>query len=107
MRSPKPALPTQGDGGRPPAATALSLHAVTRVIVEQPEGDLVEGGLHGGDLGEHVDAVAVVLDHALDAADLALDPGEAVEELRLGRRVAAGWGGSGAAHGHSLYPAGV
>jgi len=47
--------------------------AVLRVIVEEPERDLVERGLHGRDLRQDVDAVAVVLDHALDAADLALD----------------------------------
>ena len=42
-------------------------------LVEQAERDLVERGLDRADLREHVDAVAVVLDHALDAADLALD----------------------------------
>ena len=41
------------------------------------------------DLRDHVDAVAVVVDHALDAADLALDPAEPADELLLGRGVAA------------------
>ena len=36
-------------------------HAVVRVPVEQPERDLVERGLGGADLGEDVDAVAVVV----------------------------------------------
>ena len=48
-------------------------HARMGVSVEQPERDLVEGGLDRRDLGEDVDAVAVLLDHALDAAHLALD----------------------------------
>jgi hypothetical protein len=50
-----------------------------RVPVEQAEGDLVQCGLDGGDLCEHIDAVAVVVNHLLDAAYLALDatqPGE-------------------------------
>src|SRR5436190_1379015 len=42
------------------------------------------------DLGEDVDAVAVLLDHPLDAADLAFDAPQPVEELVLGCRVAAG-----------------
>ena len=48
-------------------------HAVLGVIVEQAQGDLVERGLDRGDLGQDVDAVALVLDHALDPADLSLD----------------------------------
>ena len=31
---------------------------------------------HGGDLGDNVNAVAVILDHAGEAADLAFDPAE-------------------------------
>ena len=38
--------------------------------------DLVERGAHGADLGQHVDAVALVLDHARHAAHLALDAAE-------------------------------
>ena len=48
--------------------------AVAGVFVEQGEGDLVERRLGGGDLGEDVDAVALLLDHPLEAADLAGDP---------------------------------
>src|SRR5207244_7897314 len=48
-------------------------HAVADVLVEDPEGERFEGGVDGGDLGEDVDAVAVLLDHPLDAADLAFD----------------------------------
>lgn len=38
--------------------------------------DLVERGAHRADLGQHIDAVAVLLDHAGDAAHLALDASE-------------------------------
>ena len=47
--------------------------AVVHVVVEDPEGEALERGVHGGDLREDVDAVAVVLDHPLDPAHLALD----------------------------------
>src|SRR3954447_4958327 len=69
--------------------------AVLGVLVEQPEGDLVQRGLHGADLGQDVDAVAVGLDHALDAAHLALDAPQALEELVLGGAVPARGGGLG------------
>jgi hypothetical protein len=55
--------------------------AMTGVVVEQAERDLVERGLHGGDLGEDVDAVTVVVDHALNAAYLAFDALETGLEL--------------------------
>ena len=63
-------------------------HAVARVLVHQPEGDLVERGLRGGDLGEDVDAVAVVDHHALDPAYLPLDAAQAREQLILACGVA-------------------
>src|SRR5512133_4165172 len=63
------------------ALLALGAHdAMACVVVEQAERDLVERGAHGADLGEDVDAVAIVLDHALDAADLAFDAAQALEE---------------------------
>src|SRR3954447_14009103 len=62
--------------------------AVARVVVEEAERDLVERRLDGGDLSEDVDAVAVLVDHPLHAADLALDAAQALEELVLGRGVA-------------------
>ncbi len=65
-------------------------HAVSGVVVEQPERDLVESGLGGADLGQDVDAIAVVLHHALDSADLALDPAQSREELISGGAVSAG-----------------
>ena len=63
---------------------------MTGVIVEQAEGDAVQRGPRRGDLGEHVDAVAVVLDHPLDPADLTLDPAQAAQQLVLGRYVSGG-----------------
>src|SRR4029077_7425351 len=40
-------------------------HARMRVPIEQPERDLVQGGLRGADLSEDVDAVPIVGNHAL------------------------------------------
>ena len=56
-------------------------HAVAGVFIEEGEGDLVDCGLGGGDLGEDVDAVALLLDHPFDATDLAGDPAQAVLDL--------------------------
>ncbi len=38
---------------------------------------------HGGDLGDDVDAVAVVADHAGEPADLALDAAQALDNRRF------------------------
>src|SRR5687768_1385785 len=57
--------------------------AVAHVLLEQPEGDRLEGLRHGRDLGEDVDAVLLVLDHALQAARLPLDPAQALEVVVL------------------------
>ena len=48
----------------------------------------LERGVDGRDLREDVDAVAVVLDHPLDPAHLALDPVQALDERVLVLRVA-------------------
>src|SRR5215472_18052749 len=48
-------------------------HAVLGVLGEELEGHALESGPGGVDLGQDVDAVAVGLDHLLDAANLALD----------------------------------
>src|SRR3954453_10866544 len=57
--------------------------AVRGVVGEQLEGDLVECRLDRRHLGDYVDAVAVVLDHSLDPADLPLDPAQALEDRVL------------------------
>src|SRR5699024_3277387 len=43
------------------------------MIVEQAERDVAVGGVHGTDLGEDVDAVLVLVHHAVDSPDLSLD----------------------------------
>src|SRR3546814_7862658 len=62
------------------------------VLVEEPDGDGLEGFGDGADLGEDVDAVGVFVDHATDAADLAFDAVEALGVVVLGDGVAAGGG---------------
>jgi hypothetical protein len=57
--------------------------AVAEVLVDEAEGDLLEGGVDGGDLGEDVDAVGVFVDQALQAADLAFDLAETGEVVVL------------------------
>src|SRR3954463_14017545 len=57
--------------------------AVVRVVVEQAEGDLVEGSLRRRDLREDVDAVAVLVNHVLDPADLAFDAPQPLAQLIL------------------------
>src|SRR5215218_2306666 len=71
------------DPGLAAAGLDLVADAAADVAVEQPEGHLVEGGLDGRDLGDHVDAVLVLVDHAGDAADLPLDAAQAGLELLL------------------------
>src|SRR3990167_3621825 len=54
-------------------------HAVLQVVAERLLLDLDQGGTSRADLRQHVDAVALLLDHAGDAPHLALDaakPGE-------------------------------
>ena len=48
-------------------------HTMAEVVVEQAEGDALQRPRRRAHLGEHVDAVLVVLDHPLEAADLAFD----------------------------------
>src|SRR5450759_1265403 len=60
------------------------LDAGTEVVVEEREGERLECLGDRGDLGEDVDAVLVVRDHLLQAADLALDAAQPVEVRGLG-----------------------
>ena len=62
--------------------------AVVHVVVEDLEREALERRLDGRDLREDVDAVAVVLDHPLDPAHLALDAVEPLDERLLVRGVA-------------------
>ena len=69
--------------------------AVLDVVLEHLQRNRLERCVDRGELREDVDAVAVVLDHPGDAPHLALDAGEALEQLVLVRRVAVGVGSSG------------
>lgn len=55
-------------------------HAVTRMVLEEPDGDGVEGGLGGRYLGKDVRTPPVFFDHALDASHLALDAPQPLEQ---------------------------
>src|SRR5215207_1322020 len=77
--------------------------AVARVVIHEPESDLVERRLNRGDLGQHFDAVAVFVDHVLHATDLALNAPQALEQLFFGGGVTArGSGGFEGAHDRSV-----
>ena len=54
-------------------------HAMLQMVVQDLLLDLVERRPDRAELGQHVDAVAVFLDHAGDAAHLAFDAAEAGE----------------------------
>src|SRR5699024_8325715 len=74
-------------------------HAVSDVLLEEVDGDRVQRGRRGGDLGEDVDAVLVVIDHLPDAADLAFDPLHPPREGVLLRGVS-----MVLSHAHTVYP---
>ena len=61
--------------------------AVSNVFVEETDADALECFGDGADLGEHVDAVFVVVDHALESANLAFDLGESRGVVLFGERV--------------------
>ena len=65
------------------AAGGCTGDAVVQVLVEQLHADALQRLADGGDLGEHVDAVRVVLDHPTEAADLALDAAQPRQQLLL------------------------
>ncbi len=50
--------------------------AMPNVAIQEAEPDFVERRSDRIDLGEDVDAIAVLLDHAREAAHLALDPAQ-------------------------------
>jgi hypothetical protein len=51
--------------------------AVAKVLVDEPDGDALEGGRNCRQLSEHVDAVLVCFDHVLQAPYLTFDAAEA------------------------------
>jgi len=79
-----------GDGGgglvdlvltRPAAGGHRVGDTVPEVLAEQLDGDGLQGTGGGGHLVEHVDAVAVLGDHALEAPHLPLDPPQTAQQL--------------------------
>ena len=74
-----------------PAAVLCSAAAITQwwqVLVEQAEPDALQRLGDRRDLGEHVDAVLVVLDHPLQPAHLAFDAAQPAEVVVLADGVA-------------------
>src|SRR2546427_5080978 len=72
------------------------------MLVEHPERERLERRVHGGDLRQDLDAVAVVLDHPLDTAHLALDAVQALDQRVLVLRVAVDGTLGDVAHGFVL-----
>src|SRR5512142_3337047 len=62
--------------------------AVVQMLVEQPQRDGLQRAGRRRYLGEHVDAIGVLLDEALQPADLALDATQPQQMVLLGRLVA-------------------
>ncbi len=68
---------------------AMTAHkTVTDVVIEETEGNLVQRRSGRIDLGHHIDAVPVVLNHPRDASNLPLDLRQSNEELFPTGRVA-------------------
>src|SRR5207253_3852421 len=65
------------------AAADRCLDAMMEMIVQHLGLDLRQRGADRLELGEHIDAVALFLDHAGDAAHLTLDPAEPIGQRRL------------------------
>src|SRR5690606_23048324 len=62
--------------------------AAAEVVLDEPDAHRLQRLGHRGDLREDVDAVDVLVDHAGDAAHLALDPAQAPGVLLLALAVA-------------------
>lgn len=58
-------------------STVAADEAMTDVVVEQPQSDLVQRRPRGVDLGDDVDAIPIVSDHPGDPPDLPFDLGQA------------------------------
>ena len=56
----------------------LAKHAILNMVGEQKKPELIERGAKGGHLGEDIDAVALLVNHLLDTADLTGDSGKAL-----------------------------
>jgi hypothetical protein len=60
---------------------------VVKVVFEESNGNALEGFGHRGNLGEHVDTVSLLFDHALKPAHLALDAFQSSEVVCLVWRI--------------------
>ena len=80
----------------------LGGEVITEVLVEQPEGDGLERLGRGGDLGEDVDAVLLLIDHLRDPTRLSFDALHAAEIALLVADVAVLVGIVIDRHGHVL-----
>ncbi len=67
---------------------------VVSVLVEQPKSNLVKRSLNSRNLRQDINAVAILVNHSLDAADLTLHPTQPLLKLVLRGRVSANRGGS-------------
>lgn len=86
--------------------------AVAHVVFQKLNGEAVEGLVDGGDLGEDVDAVDVLIDHAGDTAYLPFDAAQTFEVGLFVGGVAVEVpvlveGASWCAHIFNIYPLGV
>src|SRR5262249_3889257 len=66
------------------AAGDRMLDAMADMILQHDLLDPAQGGADRGDLRHHVDAIAIALHHAREAAHLAFDPGETLQAVLLG-----------------------
>src|SRR5690242_1639149 len=66
-------------GGRIPGPRRVD-DAVRQVILEQADRHRLQRALGGRDLSQDIDAVRVLVDHPLQAADLPLDPAQSPEQ---------------------------
>src|SRR5215211_4935140 len=63
-------------------------HAMAQVVIQQQHRHPTQGGVDRRNLGEDVDAVGVLIDQPLQAADLTLNPSQTQLHLILVRRIA-------------------
>src|SRR5439155_6335592 len=76
--------------GSPVSGGERTGNAVLHVVVEDRQREALEGGRDRTELGKDVDAVAVVLDHALDPPHLPFDAVQALDECGFVLGVAVG-----------------
>src|SRR5450755_2002036 len=70
------------DGALAIARLDCMLHATVKVLFEQLQGERIQRRLHGTDLGQNVDAVAILGDHLAYTANLAFDAAQTLGQRR-------------------------